>query len=213
MKLYAISGLGADQRVFQYLNLNYELIPVEWIPPKRQETLPAYACRLAQAIHTDEPFGILGVSFGGLVATEISKQLQPDVTILISSAETKHELRPIYRLAGRSNILNLIPKQLFDPPRALANWLFGTQNKPLLKAILDDTDLSFAKWAVNQLTNWQNTERIKNPTLKICGTKDQLIPPSRDKHAKLIQGGAHFMIVDRADEISELINTAIQRIH
>ncbi len=27
MKIYCISGLGADYRVYDYLNLNYELLP------------------------------------------------------------------------------------------------------------------------------------------------------------------------------------------
>jgi hypothetical protein len=28
MKIYAISGLGADERVFKYLSLKYELVPI-----------------------------------------------------------------------------------------------------------------------------------------------------------------------------------------
>ena len=39
MKLYAISGLGADKRVFQYLDLDYELIHIDWIPPLKGERI------------------------------------------------------------------------------------------------------------------------------------------------------------------------------
>jgi len=204
MKLYGISGLGADKRVFQKLSLECELIPIDWIEPKQNETIAAYSIRLSRKIDTTEKFGIIGVSFGGLVAVEMSKKLNPALTILISSAETSKELRAIYRLFGKSGLINLIPTKLFDPPRGMANWIFGAKNKQLLNQILDDTDLVFAKWAVKELVNWKNDEKVKNPILKIGGTHDKLIPAKGN--TKLIERGAHFMIVDRADEISEMIN-------
>ena len=94
MKLYGLSGLGTDKRVFEYLTLDYEFIPIDWIEPRRKETIEEYALRLSELIDKNEDFGILGVSFGGLVAIEISKILNPKLTILISSVETKNELRP-----------------------------------------------------------------------------------------------------------------------
>ncbi|MEM6297448.1 MAG: alpha/beta hydrolase [Bacteroidota bacterium] len=208
MKLYAISGLGADERVFQYLTLDYELIPVQWIKPKQNEGISPYAARLAKKIDESEPFGLIAVSFGGLVAVEISKILSPEVTILISSAETKHELPKIYRIIGKSNLIRLVPHQLFNPPRKVASWVFGTTNHALLKNILDDTDLKFTKWAINELTNWSNEEGLANHKLKIGGTNDKLIPP-RGK-LTLIEGGGHFMIVDKALEISEVINQCLK---
>ena len=74
MKLYAISGLGADQRVYQYLNIDYELIHLDWIRPIKNEGITDYTMRLSQGINTSEPFGIIGLSFGGLVAIEMSKE-------------------------------------------------------------------------------------------------------------------------------------------
>jgi len=205
VKIYGISGLGADERVFQYLSLNCEFIPVAWITPFKNEPIEKYSLRLAEVIDTDEDFGILGVSFGGLIAVEISKKLKPKITILISSAETKKDLRWIYSAFGKAGIINLIPEKLFNLPRKFAYWLFGTKKKELLENILDDSDLKFTKWAIKELINWNNTYSINN-CLKIGGTKDKLIPPNRNSNAVLIVGGEHFMIVDRANEISEIIN-------
>lgn len=210
MKLYGISGLGADKRVFQYLTLNHELIPIDWIEPKDNESIENYSIRLAQIIDKDEKFGILGVSFGGLVAVEISKQLKPAITILISSAEMKRELRRIYKIVGYSKLIQWIPQQLFNPPKMIASWIFGAKNKKLLHQILDDTDFRFAKWAVNQLMTWTNETKLSNNVLKIGGTNDKLIPPKDDKTI-LIQQGEHFMIVDRAKEISRIINEEIKK--
>ncbi|MEM0993345.1 MAG: alpha/beta hydrolase [Bacteroidota bacterium] len=212
MKLYGISGLGADRRVFDYLKLDYEFVPIEWIDPIEGEMLADYATRLSQTIDTNEKFGILGVSFGGLVTVEISKKLHPAISILISSAEVYSELRILYRIIGQTNLLKFMPSALFDPPRALATWVFGAKNKDLLEQILNDTDLKFAKWAVNQLLTWKNKERLKTPILKIAGTNDRLIPPSENGDQVMIEQGAHFMIVDRADEISQIINNALKKI-
>ena len=211
MKLYGISGLGADKRVFEYLTLDCTLIPIEWIKPLKNETIENYSIRFSKSINREEDFGIMGVSFGGLIAVEISKRLNPKLTILISSVETKKELRTIYRIIGKTRLLKIIPQFLFDPPRIIANWIFGAKKKKLLNQILDDTDLKFAKWAVNELTNWKNNEKLSNPILKIGGANDKLIPPKKDENQKLIDEGEHFMIVDKADEISRIINNEIKK--
>lgn len=211
MKLYGISGLGADQRVFQYLTLNAEFVPIDWITPEKNEPIEHYATRLSAVIDQNGSYGILGVSFGGLVATEISKQLKPALTLLISSAETRDELAGFYRLAGRVNLLRFVPQPLFRPPMFLVYWLFGAKKKELLKKIIRDTDLGFAKWAVQALIRWKNREKLEH-CLKISGTHDRMMPPAKSGNTVLIPGGTHFMIVDRAKEISDIINTAIAKL-
>jgi len=212
MKLYAISGLGADKRVFDYLTLDSEIVHLDWVEPKKKENIEDYAMRLAQNIDKSEPFGIIGVSFGGMIAVEISKVLKPKVTILISSAETKEELKGIYKGFGKTKMITLLPEKAFDIPRRIAKYIFGTNNTKLLNKILDDTDLKFVKWAVNALITWKNETRIEN-SLKINGTKDKLIKPSKkDKNIKWIEGGEHFMVVDKGGEISRLIKIELDKI-
>lgn len=46
MKIYAVSGLGADERVFQFLNIDYHLIPILWVDPFPKESIEGYAERL-----------------------------------------------------------------------------------------------------------------------------------------------------------------------
>ena len=210
MKIYAISGLGADKRVFQYLTLNHDLITIDWITPEENEPIEKYAERLSVVIDTTEEFALIGVSFGGLIAVEISKIIQPRITFLISSVETKDELPKMFRWIGKS-VLKYLPERFFDIPRKSAGFVFGTSNTVLLHQILDDTDLSFAKWAINQLVNWKNTERLKS-VMKISGSNDKIIPASGGENEILIQDGAHFMIVDRAAEISEWINLKMESI-
>lgn len=211
MKIYGISGLGADKRVFEFLKLDFEFIPIEWIEPYKNESIKSYSKRLSEVIDTKNDFCLLGVSFGGLIATEISQILNPRLTILISSAQTKKELKPVFRWFGKTNLVNIMPILMFDPPRFIAKYLFGAKNSKLLFSILDDTDLNFAKWAVTELINWKNIIEIKN-ILKINGTNDKLIPPKGNTKMELINGGTHFMIVDNAYEISKIINKTIKNL-
>ncbi|WP_424000663.1 alpha/beta fold hydrolase [Maribacter sp. IgM3_T14_3] len=205
MEVYGVSGLGADKRVFEHLTLDVEIIPIDWIIPNRNESIKSYSERLSSVIDTSKEFALIGVSFGGLIATEINQILHPNKVILISSAQTKRELRPIYKWIGKSRILKLIPASLFNLPRFLAKYIIGAKNAKLFYEILDDTDLNFVKWALHKFTSWQNLNKSPN-VIKINGTKDKLIPPRGTTAMKLIEGGEHFMIVDRADEISEIIN-------
>lgn len=209
MKIYAISGLGADERVFDFLKLNDELIPLNWIENFENESIESYSKRLSEKIDTSEGFAVLGVSFGGLIATEINKILEPKITILISSIELKDELPLLYKMVGKLKIAKLIPANLLVKPNPVVQYLFGTSNKKLLDEIVSDSDPKFSKWALNALVNWQNTTRNKK-VLKISGSKDKLIPKSKDTIT--IDGGSHFMIVDRAEEVSRIINERLSNL-
>ncbi|OHX65426.1 hypothetical protein [Flammeovirga pacifica] len=203
MKAYCISGLGADQRVYNNLEIKYEKISISWITPLKNESLKNYAIRLSQKIDQDEEFILIGVSFGGLIAVEISKILKPKFTVLISTIEKSSELPFLYRLVSKMNFVKYLPSKLFHMPFFIASFLFGTKNL-LLKEILQDSDLSFTKWAINTLLHWKNETSINN-CVKINGTSDLIL--SSYESDFYIKNGHHFMIVDRADEISEIINT------
>lgn len=107
------------------------------------------------------------------------------------------------------NVVKYLPSKIFNPPKKIAHFLFGTDNKELLNKILDDTDLDFTKWAVNELLNWKNTT-ILSSIIKISGANDKLLPPTKANNSILIEKGEHFMIVDKAKEISEVINERLK---
>lgn len=91
-KLYVFSGLGADQRVFKYLNFG-ALEPqfIDWIRPETNEPIEAYARKLAAEINVEKPI-LIGLSFGGMMAVEIAKLRETENVILISSAKTAAEV-------------------------------------------------------------------------------------------------------------------------
>ena len=149
MNAYFISGLGADKRIFSKLKLSEKIniIHVDWINPDRNETLEAYSKRLSRIIDTSQPFALVGVSFGGMIAVEIAKILTPVVTIIISSTMISAQLPGLYRLAGKLGLLKLIPAKLLKSSNKLTqNYYFGTRSgseKILLSKIIKDTDPYF----------------------------------------------------------------------
>ena len=214
MNAYFISGLGADKRIFSKLKLSEKIniIHVDWINPDRNETLEAYSKRLSRIIDTSQPFALVGVSFGGMIAVEIAKILTPVVTIIISSTMISTQLPGLYRLAGKLGLLKLIPAKLLKSSNKLTqNYYFGTRSgseKILLSKIIKDTDPYFLKWAIGSILNWKNNvkpERIYH----IHGTNDKILYSKTAKPDYIIENGTHFMVYQNATEISEIIDKII----
>jgi len=204
MKIYCFSGLGADERVFGFLklNLSYELIPVRWIKPIEGEVLEEYSKRISKNIQTTKSFGILGISFGGVVAQEVSKLVKPKFTLLISSINSPIQI-PFLLKVTPSFVLRIVPASLLKPPSWIANYMFSAKNKKVLQKILLDTDPHFVKWALIAFKNWK-PKGINLNCFFISGLKDRIFKPTNE--GVKIQNGGHFMVVDLANEVSEEIN-------
>jgi hypothetical protein len=84
MKLYTISGLGADEKVLEKLTFNpeIEVVHIPWLIPEENEDFHHYVSRMANTIDHPEPFYLLGYSFGGIIVQEIHK-LKPAKRIVI----------------------------------------------------------------------------------------------------------------------------------
>lgn len=207
MIAYCISGLGADERVFEALHIRYEKVAINWLTPIPKESLEDYCQRLIAQMDTSVPFILIGVSFGGMIACELNRYIKPQQTIIISSAAQASELPWMYKVMGKIKLAQWMPEFLLIPPLVTLNYLFGVKtaaHKTLLKNISEDTDLVFARWAIDKITHWQNNLVPKN-LIRIHGDKDKVLSYYTPE-THVIKGGEHFMIVDRADEISAIIN-------
>ncbi|MBV6880858.1 alpha/beta hydrolase [Epilithonimonas ginsengisoli] len=206
-KIYIFSGLGVDRRVFDNIDFgNLDVEFVDWIDPLKNEPLENYTKRISQKITHDNPI-LIGLSFGGMVAVEISKIIKTEKIILIGSAKNKFELPKFNRISGKLKLNKLIPKSIFKKQNLVTNWIFGIETdseKQLLKEILKDTDPNFFSWAINEIVNWKN-HTIPENVIHIHGNKDRIIPFKNVKADFVIEGGGHFMTVNRSKEIQEII--------
>lgn len=208
-EVYLLSGLGADKRVFEFLDLSdYHVKHVEWVTPHHSETIKSYAQRLVDQIPSQKPI-LIGVSFGGIMAIEVAKIREPEKLILISSAKTKKSIPVVYRLVGKFHFIKILPVSLFKKVNPLTYWFFGVQTKAekaLLKEIISQTDDTFLKWAINQITNWKNDTFIKN-TFTIHGNQDRILPHKNPDY--IIEKGGHLMIINRSNEVNLIIKKLI----
>lgn len=212
-EVYIFSGLGADERVFQRLDFTgVSTTFIKWTSPSKNETIEQYATRLLDQIKTPRPI-LIGLSFGGLMAVEIAKQIDTEKVILISSAKTKSEIPFYYRIVGLLRLHKLVPTGLLRRSNFFTNWFFGTStrfDKDLLKKILTDTDPIFLKWAIDKIVNWRNQTHIKN-IIHIHGTSDKILPSHFVNCDIEIVDGGHFMVLNKADELNELLGQQLRR--
>jgi pimeloyl-ACP methyl ester carboxylesterase len=211
-KVYFISGLGADRRVFSFLNLSFcEPVFVEWIKPARKESLESYALRLRKTIPSADPV-IVGLSFGGMLATEMAKADPLAKAIIISSTKTAKEL-PWYLRAGRYlPFYKWMPGKMMKRSAHMIKWMFGRNGKEQKKVFLQiirDTDTDFTKWAISAILNWQN-QQVPENLIHMHGTADRLLPHRLVKADFLIKGGNHVMPIDSHEEISALLKELIE---
>ncbi|MFA6059672.1 MAG: alpha/beta hydrolase [Taibaiella sp.] len=206
--IYMFSGLGADSLAFQNLHLpGYKLVYVDWIPPQKSESLEHYASRIKSRITTPDPI-VVGLSFGGMVAVEVAKQMRVRKLILISSAKTKHDLATgSFFLFKNLRLYKIIPGSLLKQTNFMVYALFGIKSekdKKALTEILKSNDPHFFRWAMNNILSWKN-ETIPPHLIHIHGTSDKIIPYRAVKADYGIKGGGHFMVLNHADTISNII--------
>jgi pimeloyl-ACP methyl ester carboxylesterase len=208
MKAYFISGLGADRTVFRNIKLpeSYEPVYLDWIRPELNESLTSYARRLSAAINPAEPFVLIGLSFGGMLAVEISKILKPVQTIIISSIQGVQDLPSMYKWAGRMKLQKLVPVSFFKQA-SIIKRLFTAESKEdkfFLREMIRKTDPGFIKWAMNAILQWDNTYKPFN-CVHIHGSQDGILPLKCTSPTHIIPRGGHMMIMNRAGEINKII--------
>lgn len=151
---------------------------------------------------------MIGLSFGGLIAIEIAKQIETEKVILIASAKTKYEIPFYYRFAGKLRLHRLLPtSRVLKNSNFITNWFFGAKSKSdkrLLKQILADTDATFLRWALDKIVRWKNKSQPQN-VFHIHGTRDMILPSCFVRYNYAVNGGGHLMTLNKAEELSKVI--------
>lgn len=205
MNIYAFSGLGTDGRIFGHLEVGHPIIPIRWIEPEKDESLKSYAIRLMDQIDTDQPFGLLGVSFGGMLVVEIAKHTHPQKVILISSAAVYQELPRIASFSRSTGLHRILPARIYKPPEWVAYFGFplNKRQRNVAQGIIRDMDYGFIKWAIGAIVNWKN-DVVPENMMRVHGRFDPIIPLKKSMKTEVI-GRGHFIVLKEADEISERI--------
>jgi len=207
--VYLLSGLGADKRIFDRLDLSgYKVHYIDWIKPLPDDTMKSYAQRLSSQIKSPHPI-LIGVSFGGMVATEIADQVATKKVILISSTRDSSAIPFYFRMLRYLPIYRWIPNNWLIKGNAIADWFFGvtlSDDKKLLRSILSATDPHFLRWALHQIVTWKK-EADQLSISQIHGDSDRLLPYRKADFS--VRNGGHLIVHTHAPIVSEWIREQI----
>ena len=206
--IYCISGLGADERAFSRLKIDgYKLVNLPWLSPIEKETIEQYAKRMSAGITEENPV-LMGLSFGGMMSIEIAKLLSVDKIILISSIRSASELPFWMTGAGRLRLNKLFSMQSYKILEPIQNRFLGVTDAEEIAMVRNyrkNAPIVYTNWAINEVLNWRNNWQPPK-VFHIHGDNDKMFPIKRVSPTHVVKGGGHFMIMNKAAEISSLIN-------
>lgn len=213
MNIYFIPGLGADKKVFRNIRVpdGYKAYYLDWIPHGKHEKLENYSYRLAEHIDTSQPFVVVGLSFGGMLAAEIVNKYSSGKMILISSVPAPKYLPFYFRFAGKIGLDRLLPISLLKWA-ALMKRLFTAETpeqKAYLKKMIREVDASFIKWGLHAIVNWKGGINGQQ-YIHIHGSGDELLPARFCKPTHIIKGGGHLMVLTRSEEINRILKESLE---
>lgn len=212
MNIYFIPGLGADKRIFRniWVPEGCNAFYLDWIKPLKNESLQNYSYRLAENIDTTKPFVIVGLSFGGMLASEIINRYPLGRMIILSGVASSAHLPFYYRVAGKMQMHKLLPISLLKSASIMKRLFTAetTEQKAYLKKVIREVDSSFVRWALNAIIKWRGNAE-NSSYIHIHGSRDAVLPIRFCKPTHIIKGGGHLMILTKEKEINEIMKQYI----
>lgn len=207
LAIYFIPGLAASTSIFEYLHLpeEYEIHLLPWlIPLSKDEKMEDYAKRMCESI-TIKNHVLVGVSFGGMMAQEMSKISKPLQTVLISSVKNHNELPKRFRLIKTLKAYKLAPIKLITNIEKFTIFVYGAKKRgELYKKYLSMRDEIYLPWAIKNVLHWKQSTPDAN-IIHIHGNADGVFPIKHIKNCIVIEGGTHIMILNKAKKISAIL--------
>jgi pimeloyl-ACP methyl ester carboxylesterase len=208
--IYFVPGLGASSSIFDFLKLpseKFELHFLEWlIPESANEKLEHYVKRLIIGIKHPNPV-LVGVSFGGIIVQEISRYIDTNKVIIISSIKDLNEIPKRMKIVKITKVYKLFPAKKIARTGDFSTFKF---NKTIQKRIeiynkyLNVRDENYLKWSIHNVLSWRPSS-VTNDIVHIHGSKDEIFPIKYINDCIVIEGGTHVMILNKAKRISTIL--------
>ncbi|MGG5210255.1 alpha/beta hydrolase [Chryseobacterium sp. MIQD13] len=208
MKIYVVSGLGADFKVLERLEFpeKYELIFIDWLIPEKDEPFHSYVERMAEKVDVSEPFCLLGYSFGGIMVQEINKLKPARKVVIMGSIKSDKEKSKFIKTGEITKIPRILPVGMFNDKAAnvysVVRKLFDPKNPKILQ-YFKVRDPYYLKWSVEKVSEWKFEETPD--VIQILGDKDIVFPIKYSKPDYVIKGGTHLFPATKYKEVSKIL--------
>jgi pimeloyl-ACP methyl ester carboxylesterase len=215
--LILFSGMGADDRVFgpQREAFPHLIVPT-WPAPRPDDTLPAYAARLAKQVNPGRPCFVGGASFGGMIAMEVARHL-PNVLgcFVIGSVRSPRELPARLRLMRpAARLVRFIPFELLPPVTRGGVALMGRFSSPATRGFLNQVsgaDAAFLRWASHAVVTWEAATASPGfPIHQIHGDRDRILPWRRTRPDVLVRGAGHVLTLSHPKDVNDFLSSRMR---
>lgn len=186
--LYLLPGMGANKQMYQGAWRQCPGITfVDWPRYQGEASLSAIADRLIQEYRMTSHDHVGGSSFGGMVSIEIYKILKIPRVVLLGSALTVSEIRPLLRLLAP--FASLAPIQCIQ--------LLTQHCDSHVLAMFRAADPAFIKAMCLAASQWSGYVGDTSDFVRIHGERDPIIQPPQD--AEIIKGAGHLVAMTHPD--------------
>lgn len=216
LNVYLIPGLGADKRMYiPQLKVLSNAAVLEHLPAIKKQSLTDYAQRLAEHINTREPFALVGTSLGGMISLELTRFVEPQKVVLISTVKSRQELPYFIRSMKYLRLHKALSGNFYKRFNNLMATRLDSRGDSVIadviKAMSRDTPPEFIEWAVDAVIHWQPPHHVDVPVYHLHGTNDSLFPVNRIKDALHVKGGSHVMNMSKSKEVNEWLIKILNR--
>ena len=209
MKLYVVSGYGADYKVLERLvfpeNIEVEFLP--WLVPNQNEDFHNYVKRMAENVDENQDFYLLGYSFGGIMVQEINRVKPALKTVILGSIKSDKEKSKLIKIGQFTKIPRYLPIRMFNiktlETYAVFRKFFDPKN-PKVTQYFRFTDPYYLKWSLQRISEWKFDH--ESNVIQILGDRDIVFPVRNSKPDYIIKGGTHLFPVTKHKEVSQLLN-------
>jgi len=208
MKIYVVSGLGADFKVLEKIHFpeQHEIIFIDWLIPYQDEEFSQYVIRMAENIDVSEPFFLLGYSFGGIMVQEINKLKPAQKIVILGSIKSDKEKSRLIKAGEITKIPKILPVKFFNERTTnvygVVRKFFDSQNPRVLE-YFRVKDPYYLKWSIEKISDWKFDE---NPdVIQILGDRDIVFPIKNSKPNYIVKGGTHLFPATKFREVSKIL--------
>lgn len=201
MSLHFLPGLGATSALFSGYPFPFPVHRLDYpSPPRPCYGFDEYAAFLIHWHGILPGDSLVGVSLGGMLACEISKQVPIAKLTLISSCTQRQHLHPLL-----SRLSFLGPYVPWGRLQRVARPFPGlSPARRLAVEMFREADTDFVRWACSCAADWSGLATHAD-LVSIHGDRDPVFPIHRQRVHHRIEGGDHLMIISRRTEILPLL--------
>ena len=207
-------GMSANPLIFKRIKFSdekYEIHFLKWTKPVLNESIENYSKRFLDFIKHENPI-LIGVSFGGLIVQEISKLIDVEKVIIISSIKSNREL-PLYMKSAKFlKLYNYFPLKLFDDVFNISKSLKINKiykKLDLIDKYLSVRDENYLKWAIREILNWKQEKPLQE-VIHIHGDRDLTFPISLIKDCIIVPGATHALILTKYRWLNKNLSLLIE---